>query len=126
MSLKIVLADDHEEQGDFLAERLRKRGYDVEIFRAGREVLRSLRKREELPDVVLLDIMMPEASGIEISEYLKSAGHTRNIPLIAVSSTLSGRGVANALAAGFDAICPKPVDIDRLVEQITSLTSGKS
>ena len=66
---------------------------------------------EKLPDLILLDIMLPQLSGFEVIERLRAEPGTRHIPVVALSANAMPEDMEKAKAAGFDDYLAKPVDI---------------
>lgn len=84
--------------------------------KAGREAARRM-----TPDVILMDIGLPDIDGLEVARRLKADAHTCGIPIIAVTAyAMSGDG-EKALAAGCDAFVTRPVDFARLLGKIEDL-----
>jgi len=81
---KILIVDDTPENLRLLSGLLAGRGYEVRPVPSGRLALTGARAL--LPDLILLDIMMPDMSGYEVCERLKADGHTRDIPVIFISA----------------------------------------
>jgi CheY-like chemotaxis protein len=77
------------------------------------------------PDLVLLDIQLPEMNGFEVLARLRAQPATRDIPVIAVSANAMPDDVAEARRAGFDAYLTKPLELQRLLAAVdTALTGG--
>jgi signal transduction histidine kinase/ActR/RegA family two-component response regulator len=74
--------------------------------------------RAHLPDLFLVDIHLPEEDGISILRQLQMYEETRNIPAIAISSSVMPREIDRALAAGFKHFIPKPIDVEQLLELV--------
>lgn len=77
--------------------------------------------RSQQPDMVLLDIHLPEFDGIEILQLLKASGKTRHIPVIALSASAMVEDIEKAKAQGFDEYLTKPLDIKKLLALINLL-----
>jgi CheY-like chemotaxis protein len=73
------------------------------------------------PDLILLDINMPEMDGFEVLKKLKEAKKTANIPVIAVTASAMPENIAEGLDAGFDDYMTKPVDIEKLMAAMEKL-----
>jgi two-component system, cell cycle response regulator DivK len=116
---KILLVEDHEELWDFLSRRLRRRGFDVVLAHDGRQALDQV--SAETPDVVLLDMDLPVMDGWTVASTLRRDDATRTLPLIALTAHGMAGDEAKALAAGCDAYHAKPVEFDRLLDQIDEL-----
>ncbi len=84
MSESIIVVDDEEDVSDLIAFHLRKAKYEVSTVSDGAEAL--TRVREELPSLVVLDLMLPGISGLEICRILKSNAKTARIPIIMLTA----------------------------------------
>lgn len=108
---RILVVDDSRDNLEILATRLRFRGYAVETAASGEEAL--ARVAENPPDLILLDIMMPEMDGLEVTRRLRSAESTQAIPIIAITAMQGARELA--LEAGANDVMAKPIDIRSLL-----------
>jgi CheY-like chemotaxis protein len=84
--------------------------------RGGVELTQRLR-----PDLILMDIVMPELDGLEATRLLRQQEAFRDVPIIAMSASVSASDSEQSLAAGMNAFLPKPLDADKLLEQIARL-----
>ena len=121
---KILLVEDNEMNIDMLTRRLRHRRYEVAVAVNGREALEKA--RSERPDVILMDVELPDIDGWEVSRRLKADPETAAVPIIAVTAHAMAEHRDKSLAAGCDEYETKPIDINSLVEKITRLTGGTS
>ena len=112
----ILYIEDNEDNLYMLTRRLRKRGYEVLSARDGEAGLEKA--RQALPDLILMDLVLPEIDGWEATRRLKSIPDTRAIPIIAVSSHAMSGDREQALAAGCDDYHTKPIDFERLIAAI--------
>lgn len=94
---KILIADDYADNLNLLDDHLRKAGYLTIKVTTGEDAIKLT--RTELPDLILLDIMMPEMSGLEVCSILKNDEAMKDIPVIIVTA----RVTADDTRAGFDA-----------------------
>jgi two-component system alkaline phosphatase synthesis response regulator PhoP len=85
MPKKILIVEDEEILLDLLKKKLINQGYGVVVARDGEEGLRIM--REEKPDLVLLDIIMPKLGGFEVMEEMQKDSKLKNIPIIIVSNS---------------------------------------
>jgi len=86
----ILLVDDEELNSEGLARRLRRHGYEVIVARSGRAALALLGDRQF--DVILLDIMMPGMSGLEVLKFLRRIDSLIDLPIIMVTARGDSRG----------------------------------
>lgn len=112
----ILIIEDNPDNLDMLKRRLEKRGYSVMSESNGLQGLRIA--QTENPDLVLLDLNLPELDGWKVVETLKSADETKSIPVIAVTAFCSPGDREQALKAGCDEYTRKPVSLDDLLPKI--------
>ena len=120
---KILLIEDNEMNRDMLSRRLQRKGYNVLTVGSGEQGL-SL-AREEMPDLILMDITLPGMDGWEAAGLLKSDEKTRRIPIIALTARVLMTDQAKAFEVGCDDYDTKPVDFARLTEKIENLLVEK-
>ncbi len=116
---KILLVEDNEMNRDMLSRRLERRGFQVSIAVDGKAALDLV--RTELPDLVLMDMNLPEIDGWEATRRLKADEATRPIPVLALTAHAMAGDRDKALAAGADDYDIKPVEFARLVGKIEAL-----
>lgn len=121
---KILLVEDNEMNRDMLSRRLQRRGYHIVTAENGEQGL-SL-ARLEAPDLILMDITLPEMDGWEVARLLKADENTRDIPIIALTARVLISDQAKAFEAGCNDYDTKPVDFGRLTEKIGNLLGEKS
>jgi two-component system, cell cycle response regulator DivK len=116
---RILLVEDNELNRDMLSRRLMRRGYEVITANDGRHGLSAA--RSEAPDLILMDMSLPEIDGWEATRQLKSDEATRHIPVIALTAHAMVSDRYKALEAGCDDYDTKPVEFQRLVAKIESI-----
>jgi len=120
----ILVVDDIEENIEIVRVRLEAQGYEIATAGNGRE---ALQQAEDLrPDLILLDIMMPEMDGIEATQRLKRSEHLRAIPIILLTAKSTIKDVVAGLEAGGDDYLTKPFEPATLVARVRSLLRIKS
>ncbi len=119
---RVLLVEDNEMNRDMLRRRLERRGYEVLLAGDGREALQVA--GSELPDVVLMDMSLPEIDGWQATRELKGDPATGTIPVIALTAHAMAGDREKALAAGCDAYETKPVELTRLIAKMEELTGG--
>jgi len=120
----ILIVDDIEENIEIVRVRLEAQGYEIATAANGHEALE--RTQQLHPDLILLDIMMPEMDGIEVTKRLKSDEHLRAIPIILLTAKSSIKDVVAGLDAGGDDYLTKPFEPATLVARVRSLLRIKS
>jgi CheY-like chemotaxis protein len=116
---KILLVEDNQPNRDMLLRRLVRRGYDVIIAGDGAQAL-SVASAER-PDVILMDLSLPEIDGWEATRRLKAAEATRAIPVIALTAHAMVSDRQKAMEAGCDDYDTKPISLPRLLGKITAM-----
>jgi CheY-like chemotaxis protein len=116
---KILLVEDNEMNLDMLSRRLQRRGFEIITAGSGEQAV--LLARRESPDLILMDITLPEMDGWEAARLLKASEGTRHIPIIALTARVLISDQAQAFEVGCDDYDTKPVDFARLTEKIRNL-----
>jgi len=113
----IMVVDDEEDILILLKRLLGSRGHRVITVRDGREALR--RMKEEKPDLVLLDIMMPGLSGYQLCKIIKQSSDTRSTTVAMLSAKSMDEDKVRALEdSGADWYFTKPIDTRRFAESV--------
>ena len=119
---KILLVEDNEENRDALSRRLLRRGYEVVFAVTGTEaVTKGLSER---PDLILMDVNLPELDGWEATRRIKAAPEGQAVPVIALTAHAMTGDRQKALEVGCADHHSKPVDFPRLLTQIEALLQG--
>ena len=118
---KILLVEDDEMNRDMLSRRLAKRGYDVSIAVDGKEAV-SLAGSVS-PDLILMDLSLPELDGWDAARLLKASPDTRHVPIIALTAHAIADDRQKAIDAGCDDYDTKPIQLTRLLEKMRVLLS---
>jgi len=116
---RILLVEDNEMNRDMLVRRLQRSGYEVVTAVDGREAL--AKARTEAPDLVLMDLSLPEIDGWETARRLKADDATRRLPIIALTAHVMAGDREKAIEAGCDEFETKPIDFARLTAKIEAL-----
>lgn len=115
--LRLLLAEDDDNERELLAGLLRINGFRVETARNGQEAIASLQGRD-LPDHVLLDLNMPDYSGIQALQAIRSDRRLAHLHVIAVSGQEPGSLGMPPGSGGFDGWFRKPLDPERLIVEM--------
>jgi len=118
--MKILIVEDNEMNRDMLSRRLIKKGFEIIIAVDGEEGVKKT--FSEKPDLILMDMSLPVMDGWEATKKLKSNSDTSKIPIIALTAHAMAQDKEKALAAGCDEYDTKPIDLNRLLSKISSLT----
>jgi two-component system sensor histidine kinase/response regulator len=115
----VLIVDDDLTNFDVIELLLSGEGYDLSYAASGREALNILESNQ--PDVILLDLLMPELDGIEVCRQIKSNPSWRHIPIIMVTSLNSKEDLARCIEAGADDFIGKPVSFLELRSRVRSM-----
>jgi len=116
---RILLIEDNEMNSDMLQRRLRHRGFEVLLAVDGRQGV-DMAQRER-PDLVLMDMSLPEMDGWQATRMLKGDAGTCRIPVVALTAHAMVGDREKALEAGCDDYAVKPIDMPLLLETIERL-----
>jgi adenylate cyclase len=121
---RILAVDDAPDNLEILSYRLERQGYEVILAADGEEGL--ARARETLPDLILLDVMMPKLDGIAVARELKRDPELRSVPVILVTAKSDVRDVVEGLDAGADEYLTKPFEHSALLARVRSMLRQKA
>jgi CheY-like chemotaxis protein/anti-sigma regulatory factor (Ser/Thr protein kinase) len=111
-----LIVEDEPEANKLLAMLVQLRGYQTESALDGAEANAHLRQR--VPDVIFLDLMLPDVDGYDICRSLKSSGSTSQIPVIIVTARVTAENRMESFRAGADDFIPKPYMPDEIFEAL--------
>jgi DNA-binding response OmpR family regulator len=120
MKVKILLVDDEAEVLEFLGRRLEKKGF--EVFTASDGVHGLEAARAHLPDLILLDITMPNKDGMTMLRELKEDNVTAKIPVVMVTAKSASDAIFEGQKFGATDYIIKPVDFEQLLKYVRRYT----
>ncbi len=118
-NIRILLVDDEPDVLDFLSFNLQKEGYEVHTASNGREAIQVAKKVS--PNLILLDVMMPEMDGIEACKELRTLPESKNALIIFLTARTEDYSQIAGLDAGADDYVSKPIKPRVLVSRIKAL-----
>ena len=121
---RILIVDDNEANRDILDARLKVHGYELLQAADGEEALNAA--RQHLPDLILLDVMMPKLDGFEVCRRLKGDASLPFMPIILVTAKADSADIVAGLEAGADEYLTKPIDQQALVARVRSVLRTKA
>ncbi len=123
MAKLILIVDDEPKNVILLRDLLKVSGYSTNEATNGKEGVELA--KANIPDLILMDIQMPELDGLEATRILKTDAATRNIPILALSSYAMKGDKERILAAGCDGYLSKPLVIKELLKIVAEYLSGE-
>ena len=113
---KILIVDDVVANRQMLADLLHGLGFAVDEAGDGKEALRQMRL--SMPDLVLMDIMMPVMDGLEATRQIRGHPNWAGVPIIAISASATADDQRDSMTAGANAFMTKPVDQDQFLQHV--------
>ncbi|HEY8776367.1 MAG TPA: response regulator [Gaiellaceae bacterium] len=115
----VLVADDEEDIRALVAFRLKRAGYEVITAADGEEAL--LLATSRLPDLAVLDMMMPKATGLEVTRSMREQATTKDIPVILLTARAQEADVSRGFEAGADDYVKKPFSPQDLQTRVQAL-----
>ena len=119
--MTILLVEDNELNRDMLTRRLERKEFTVICAKDGQEGIDIAKSKK--PDIILMDLSLPVVDGWTVAGRLKADPNTKPIPIIALTAHAMKGDREKALEAGCDDYDTKPIDFERLLDKINTLTS---
>ena len=117
---RVLIIEDNEDNLSLMRLLLERAEYEVLAAEEGMTGLKIA--SQEQPDIILLDLAMPEMDGWEVARALKTNIQTQNIPIIVVTAHALPKDRERAFQAGCDAFIVKPFSVAKLIEEIEKLS----
>jgi len=119
----ILVADDNEDNLQIISRILQSNGFEVIVERNGKDALE--RARQARPELIVMDVMMPEMSGTEVLTELRESAHTARIPVILLTAMSQNEDVIAGYQIGADYYMTKPYTSKELLYGVR-LVLGRS
>ena len=119
MTKKIVLAEDEPQIGRLIEFKLNKEGYSVIWKENGEEALKAI--KENKPDLILLDIMMPVMGGYEVLRRLKEDENLKSVPVIMLTARAQEKDVVKGIDMGAEDYITKPFHPAELLVRVKKI-----
>lgn len=116
MSKTVLVVEDNDLNMKLFCDLLQAHGYETMQTRDGKRVLEMVRERR--PDVILMDIQLPDVSGLQVTEWLKEDAELRDIPIIAVTAFAMKGDEERIRAGGCEAYIAKPISVARFIDTV--------
>ena len=117
--VRIAFVEDEDDIADLVSTHLGREGFAVERFSTGRAFLRFIEKH--VPDLILLDLMLPDASGLDICRILKKSEATRSVPVIMATAKGEEADKILGLEMGADDYIVKPFSLRELAARVRAV-----
>ena len=117
---RILVVDDDANIRELLSQEFVEAGYEVQLAGNGREAVAAV--RQQRPDLVVLDVMMPEMNGFDVAAVLKNDPATMDIPIVILSIV---QDLERGFRLGVDRYLTKPIDTDLLFREVGTLIEQK-
>jgi two-component system cell cycle response regulator DivK len=121
MPKKILIVEDNELNMKLFHDLLESQGYDILQTRDGIEALKIA--RDEKPDLILMDIQLPEVSGLEVTKWIKEDDSIRSIPIIAVTAFAMKGDEEKFRDGGCEAYIAKPISVNGFLATVERFLS---
>ncbi len=115
----VLVADDDRDIRELVAFKLTQAGYEVRAFEDGSAALQEMRAR--LPDIAVLDVMMPGLTGFDVCRQLRADPATESLPVILLTARAQEGDVATGFAVGADDYVVKPFSPRELVSRVQAV-----
>jgi DNA-binding response OmpR family regulator len=123
VSAQIMVVDDDQDMRQLISITLLRYGYEVSEADGGRQALAEI--AQKTPDLLILDVMMPDLSGLQVIRQLKQNRETTSIPVIMLSAKCQEEDIAIMMQSGADACLPKPFSLRDLIHCVEQILSGQ-
>jgi two-component system cell cycle response regulator DivK len=118
----VLIVEDNEKNMKLARDVLQAKGYKTLEAVTGEDGVRLA--KENLPDLVLMDIQLPGISGIDAFRQLRADPNTTRIPVVALTASVTPTDRSAISAAGFDAFISKPISLKEFVDTVKRLVEG--
>jgi two-component system cell cycle response regulator DivK len=120
---RILVVEDNERNLKLIRDVLQFAGYEIVEATSGEQGVALAQDCE--PDLVLMDLQLPQMDGTEALRFLRESPRTRDVPVVAVTAFAMREDRERAFGAGFDGYLQKPISIRALPEQVRGFLAGK-
>lgn len=115
---KIMVVEDNPMNKILMKEALTVNGYDVTEAGSGSDAIKKV--SAEMPDLILMDLNLPEMDGITATRLLKSNDACKGVPIIAITASAMKGEEEKILAEGFDGYISKPIEIKKFIKDVAA------
>jgi two-component system phosphate regulon response regulator PhoB len=119
--MKILLVDDDPVIGAILSDYLAAHGHKLEVMTSGKEAIEQINHGTQSPDILLLDLVMPDMNGIDVLQKLKADHKTESLPVILLSANADSDELLDGYEHKADHYLSKPFNIKRIIDLISEV-----
>jgi signal transduction histidine kinase/ActR/RegA family two-component response regulator len=120
---RVLIIDDDKTNTEIFGEIMEMNGYEVFLAHTGQEGIDQFRKR--IPDVILMDVQMPDMDGLEATQTIRKLPNGNAVKIIALTALAMEEDIQRCMDAGMDAFLSKPVPLQKLVATIKKFTADE-
>lgn len=117
--IRVLVVEDDKDLAELLAYNLKKEGYEVFVCLKGAEAIKLI--ESENPDLVLLDVMLPDFDGFRIAEYIRNSEEVKDIPIVFITAKDMERDKLRGFNLGADDYITKPFSVRELVARVKAV-----
>jgi len=121
--MKILLVDDDPVIGTILKDYLAAHGHSLDVMTSGEAAVSQMKNGGALPDVVLLDVVMPDMNGIDVLQKIKADSKTEALPVILLSANKDSDDLLENCEHKADHYVSKPFNIRKIIEIIAEVSA---
>ena len=118
----VLIVEDNDKNMKLARDVLQAKGYQTLEAETGEEGVKLA--KENVPDLVLMDIQLPGINGIEAFKQLRADPKTARIPIVALTASVTPTDRSQITAAGFDAFVSKPINLKEFLDTVKRLVEG--
>ena len=116
MSKRILVVEDQPDNRQIIRDMLAPTDYEITEVEDGQQALEAIAKQQ--PDLILMDIQLPEVSGLEVTKWLKDDAELKLIPVVAVTAFAMKGDEERIREGGCEAYLSKPISVGKFIETI--------
>ena len=120
----VLIVEDNDKNMKLARDVLQEKGYETMEAETGEEGVKLA--KENVPDLVLMDIQLPGINGIEAFKQLRADPKTARIPIVALTASVTPTDRSQITAAGFDAFVSKPINLKEFLDTVKRLVEGRA
>ncbi|MBW3589061.1 MAG: response regulator [Actinobacteria bacterium] len=124
MNKRVLVVDDDQSIQRVLVQTLELEGYEVATASDGVEALETL--AGQLPDVVILDVMMPKLDGLDVLKRMRADERTQTVPVILLTARSSQEDIWEGWQSGVDYYMTKPFDVEELLRFLSHVLNPQA